>query len=91
MLIIAALFLVPLTAILQVLHARNWITDSVWYHSWWFNVFVGPHATWALLLMIAVLLFPEKSSEESPPCSRRCFPTPLRVSGAPESGVDHYS
>ena len=90
-LIIAALFLVPLTAILQVLHARNWITDSVWYHSWWFNVFVGPHATWALLLMIAVLLFPEKSSEESPPCSRRCFPTPLRVSGAPESGVNHYS
>ena len=51
-----SVFLVPGTAILEILHHRNWISDAVWNGSWWFNLILGPHETWAILGMIGVLL-----------------------------------
>jgi hypothetical protein len=50
-------FLIPGTAILQRLHQRGAISDSIWSGSWWFNVFVGTYSTWVLLGIVAVLLF----------------------------------
>jgi Glycosyltransferase family 87 len=53
-------FLIPGTAILQTLWTHHWISDAVWNQSWWFNLIVGPHATWALLTIIAILLLWQK-------------------------------
>jgi hypothetical protein len=50
-------FLIPGTAILQTLHQGGAISDSIWNGSWWFNLFVGTYSTWALLGIVAVLLF----------------------------------
>lgn len=56
-------FLIPGTAILQTLYRQRWIGGAVWNHNWWFSLFVGPHATWAVLAMVAVLLFwPEETA-----------------------------
>ncbi len=57
-LLIAAcsVFLIPGIAILQTLYRNHWIGDTVWNGSWWFNLLVGPHASWAILAMIAILL-----------------------------------
>jgi hypothetical protein len=52
-----AVFLIPGTAILQTFYRKHWIGDTVWNHSWWFNLLMGPHATWALLVIIAILIF----------------------------------
>jgi hypothetical protein len=56
-------FLIPGTAILQTLHQRGWIGDAVWNRSWWFNLFVGPHATWAIIGLVAILLFWKEKKE----------------------------
>ncbi len=50
-------FLIPGTAILQLLHRTHYIDDAIWNGSWWFNLLIGPHATWAILAMIVSLLF----------------------------------
>jgi hypothetical protein len=52
-----AIFLVPGVAILQTLWQRHWISDAVWKQSSWFNLLAGPHATWAILGIIMILLF----------------------------------
>lgn len=49
-------FLFPGPAILLVLYERRVISETVWNQSWWFNLFFGPHCTWAILAIIAVLL-----------------------------------
>lgn len=49
-------FLIPGPGILATLHQRYSISDNVWNNSWWFNLIVGPHSTWGILLMIVVLL-----------------------------------
>lgn len=79
-LLIAAcgVFLIPGTAILQTLHQRHWISDTVWNQSWWFNMFVGPHATWALLGIVAILLFwHENSRADGDGSVATVFPTAL--------------
>ncbi|MFZ3263648.1 MAG: glycosyltransferase family 87 protein [Terriglobales bacterium] len=50
-------FLIPGTAILQTLYRKHWIGEAVWNRSWWFNLVIGPHATWAILAIVAILLF----------------------------------
>jgi hypothetical protein len=67
-----SVFLIPGTAILEVLHHRHWISEAVWDGSWWFNLFVGPHATWAIVGMIVILLFgsEEMLVPESQPAKR---------------------
>jgi hypothetical protein len=50
-------FLIPGTAILQLLYRNHSIGDAIWNGSWWFNLLIGPHATWAVLAIIALLLF----------------------------------
>ncbi len=59
---LCSVFLIPGVAILQILHQRHAISDKVWNQSWWFNLFVGTHCTWALLAMLAVLLFWHENS-----------------------------
>jgi glycosyl transferase family 87 len=72
-LLIAAcsIFLIPGTAILEILHHRNWISEAVWNESWWLNLIVGPHATWAILGMIGILLLgaEEMRASASPPAN----------------------
>jgi hypothetical protein len=55
-------FLVPGTAILQTAYRWHWISNTVWNESGWFNLVIGPHATWALLAIIAILLFCEEEN-----------------------------
>ena len=55
-LLASAIFLVPGSALLQTLHERRWISDSAWDHSFLINFFLGPQATWAILVLIAILL-----------------------------------
>jgi hypothetical protein len=49
-------FLVPGTAFLQQLAVNGHVSEAV-AHSWWWNVIVMPHETWALLLLFFVLLY----------------------------------
>jgi len=55
-LFVSAIFLVPGAALLQTLHERRWISDFAWDHSVLINLFLGPEATWAILVLIAILL-----------------------------------
>jgi len=62
LLALCSVFLLPGVAILQTLHTRRWLSDAFWNQSWWFNVVVGPHCTWALLGIIAILLLSQEST-----------------------------
>jgi glycosyl transferase family 87 len=55
-LLASAIFLVPGAALLQTLHAQHWISDFEWDRSILINVFFGPEATWAILVLIVIVL-----------------------------------
>jgi hypothetical protein len=55
-LLASAIFLAPGAALFQTLHERRWISDFEWNHSLLINLFLGPEATWAILVLIAILL-----------------------------------
>ncbi|MBZ5664994.1 MAG: DUF2029 domain-containing protein [Acidobacteriia bacterium] len=72
-----SVFLIPGTAILQILYERHRISETVWNQSWWFNLFVGPHATWAVLAIVAILIFwRENSCAERDERVAKSFPIP---------------
>jgi Glycosyltransferase family 87 len=56
LIVASGVFLFPGTAILGTLYERHVISETVWNQSWWFNLLVGPHCTWAILAIITVLL-----------------------------------
>lgn len=49
-------FLIPGPALLQQLASRGYIPDKL-THFWWWDDFVMPHQTWALLVLCSILLF----------------------------------
>jgi hypothetical protein len=55
-LLTSAPFLIPGAALLQTFHAAHWISEAAWNHNFFINMFLGPQATWAVLLTLAALL-----------------------------------
>lgn len=53
-------FVVPGAAVLQQLALHGHVSSAV-TNSWWWNVIVMPHETWALLLLFLVLLYETRS------------------------------
>jgi hypothetical protein len=54
-LLVSAVFLVPGAAFFQALHAAGRISDATWRTSTLWNVFLGPQATWAVLVLLIIL------------------------------------
>jgi hypothetical protein len=56
-LLVSAIFLVPGGALLQRLHQSGRISQFAWEHNIALNLFLGPQATWAVLLLFAVMIW----------------------------------
>jgi len=82
---LCGVFLVPGTAVLQTLHEHHWVSDFAWNQNWWVNLLLGPHATWAILGIVAVLLFSPESAGLRDPL--RLGQAVERASGTNRPGV----
>ncbi|HEV2697232.1 MAG TPA: glycosyltransferase family 87 protein, partial [Terriglobales bacterium] len=61
----SAVFLIPGGALLQTIHAKGWISDAAWRDNILLNVFLGPQATWAILVIVFLVVSAAKSREGS--------------------------